>query len=176
MDNDQPHELKGQIFWCIKPSSESESYGDGGPSEPWMGKIVRWYGNTWFYMCRFDAATGEPDLDSNACCMVQVDDMHKTEIAAWQAYRRSIAVEIARLNTSLLKTTDKIRLLACSQNLVRLEDTTMPIAGVYRCCRQSVGCEFDGFIPLLAESTCNKCQRVFVLTGDISAPIWKPKT
>jgi hypothetical protein len=111
MNNDLPHELKGQIFWCIKPSTESETYGDGGPHEPWQGKVVQWYGNSWFYLCAFDADTGEPDRDSNACCQVQIEDMYKTELEAWRAYKVQVAIGIAGLRACLSKAEDKIKSL-----------------------------------------------------------------
>ncbi len=58
---------------------------------------------------------------------------------------------------------------------MKLSDTRISTAGIYRCCLASIG-EITNEVAIGDKHKCKHCQRVFKLTRQLPNDIWKPET
>ncbi len=83
--------LNRAIYWCIKPSIESESYDNPSVRRPWRGVLTS--ANRLSYISR----DGVVDSDSYVTAIVDDKDLFETEEAATGAFISARKWEIHRL-------------------------------------------------------------------------------
>lgn len=94
----------GISFGLLSQSTESQSYGDYTPQEPFQVK-VRWDRDRLgdrplLYVHGFDRDTGEIDYDTNATAFVSLDQIFANEVDASLAYNRQVQTEVQNLLAS----------------------------------------------------------------------------
>lgn len=83
--------MNKEIYWCIRPSIESESYGDVDVVKPWKG--VKTSQNR---LSRIND-DGDIDTDINTISIIEDDDLWVTPRGARESFFRARHLEIQNL-------------------------------------------------------------------------------
>jgi len=86
----------GNVYWCIRPSLESEGYGDDAPRRPWRGMLTKPN-----YLSMVDENGLNPDDDTNATSLVEPENLFLSRDSARAAYVRAMIVHLVGMTRGL---------------------------------------------------------------------------